>query len=200
MSRSLGTELQGGGTREQILAAARESLLHFGVRGTSIAGVARRAKVGRMTVYRHFPESGELMRELMTREFVALYERTVLRHRDGDARSRLVGGLTDAVKEMREHPLFRRIVETEPELLSPYLFERLGSSQKAALELIGQGVRDGQADGTIRAGDVSEIAFSTYLIAQSFALSAGTGTHLSQDGISEQLQIVLSGALRPPPD
>lgn len=185
------------GTREEILEAARASLLDFGVRGTSIAGVARRARVGRMTVYRHFPESGELMRELMTREFGALYERIAQRHAEGDARWRIVGALTDAVTEMRGNRLFRRIVAAEPELLVPYLVERVGASQKAALALVERGVRDGQADGSVREGDVEAIAFATYLIAQSFTLSAGTGGRLSARRINEQLPVVLDGALAP---
>ena len=199
MSQSLSTRAERD-TREQILDAARESLLDFGVKGTSIAGVARRAKVGRMTVYRHFPESGELMRELMTREFVALYEGIATRHSDGNARQRLVGALTDAVTEMRVHPLFERIVNAEPELLIPYLVDRVGSSQVVALNLIEQSVSEGQADGSIRAGDLRAIAFSTFLIAQSFALSAGTGARLPAARITEQLPTVLNGALAPPPD
>lgn len=183
-------------TREQILAAGRASLLDFGVRGTSVAQVARRAGVGRMTVYRHFTDSGGLMRELMTREFGELFERCAAEAQGAHARARVTEALTRAVTGIRAHPLFRRIVAAEPELLVPYLFERIGASQHVALDMITAAVREGQADGSIRPGDPRTLALAQLLVAQSFALSAGTGT-VPAGRLLDELRAIVDGALAP---
>ena len=183
-------------TREQILAAGRASLLDFGVRGTSVAQVARRARVGRMTVYRHFTDSGGLLRELMTREFGELFARCAGEARGPHARARLADGLVRAITQMRDHPLFSRIIAAEPELLLPYMFERIGASQRVALDVIADAVREGQSDGSIRAGDVRAIAFSLLLVAQSFAMSAATAQDLPEQRVIGELAQIVDGALR----
>ena len=57
---------------DQILDAARATVLDFGVSRTTVSEVARRAGLSRMTVYRRYPDGAALMRALMTREFGAL--------------------------------------------------------------------------------------------------------------------------------
>ena len=49
--------------------------------------------------------------------------------------------LTDdeLLRALRGHPLLTRILETEPEALVTYTFQRLGSSQRAALDLVARG-------------------------------------------------------------
>jgi AcrR family transcriptional regulator len=48
-------------TREHVLAAAGELLAEEGREGFSIDAVARRSGVARTTIYRHWPELGELL-------------------------------------------------------------------------------------------------------------------------------------------
>ena len=71
-------------------------------------------------------------------------------------RPRAVDGLVAGVAAFREHPLFRKIVEVDPELLLPYLLERRGASQDALLDLsrqaLGPGTRTGPSAATTRPG------------------------------------------------
>ena len=48
------------------------------------------------------------------------------------------------VRALRDHPLWRKIVEVDPELLLPYLMERRGSSHEVMLTLIEAAIVRGQ--------------------------------------------------------
>src|SRR6476619_4028320 len=57
-----------------LLDAARECVLDVGLRRTTLADVARRAGVSRMTVYRQYGDLPTIVNALLTCEFVALIE------------------------------------------------------------------------------------------------------------------------------
>ena len=56
------------------LDAARDSILDVGWSRTTLTGVARRAGVSRMTIYRKWPDMGTLLADLMTREWADLVQ------------------------------------------------------------------------------------------------------------------------------
>ena len=56
---------------------------------------------------------------------------------------------------------------------------------------------EGQADGSIRAGDARLLAFSVLLPTQSFLFSAGTAEEVEQDEVMAELATLLDAALRP---
>ena len=64
-----------------ILDAARECVLAFGVRRTSLSEVARRAQVSRPTVYRRWPDRTALVADLMTREWAGVFGAAEVRPR-----------------------------------------------------------------------------------------------------------------------
>jgi hypothetical protein len=81
--------------------------------------------------------------------------------------------------------------------LAPYVFERLGATQRAALALIVRGVLEGQDDGSIRVGNPEAIAAAALLTAQSFVFSAATVDTVALDELLKQLEIALEGLLAP---
>jgi len=87
---------------------------------------------------------------------------------------RLADGIASMVAALRGNELFLRIIEVDPELLHPYLFERIGRNQKWILELTEDYVRRGQADGSIRTGDAHTIAGALLLTTYGYVLSAHT--------------------------
>ncbi|MGW4404502.1 TetR/AcrR family transcriptional regulator [Nonomuraea sp. NPDC004702] len=139
---------------EGVLDAARACVLAYGVRRTTLTDVARRAGVSRMTIYRRWPDVRSLVADLMTREWVAVVSRLDL--------SDPVPAIVAGVRGLRGHPLWRKIVEADPELLLPYLLDRRGASHEAVLALLEPAV-----GGPARARAV-------LLVAQSFLLSAPT--------------------------
>ncbi|MCP2354379.1 AcrR family transcriptional regulator [Nonomuraea thailandensis] len=139
---------------EGVLDAARDCVLAYGVRRTTLTDVARRAGVSRMTIYRRWPDVRTLVADLMTREWVRVVEGLDL--------SDPVRAVVAGVRGLRGHPLWRKIVEADPELLVPYLLDRRGASHEAILAVLEPAV-----------GDPAR-ARAVLLVAQSFLLSAPT--------------------------
>lgn len=188
-------------TDAKVLDAARDCVLHVGVRRTTLTDVARRAGVSRMTVYRRWPDVRVLVGDLMTREWTALA--TGILHgqdREAGARDRVVEGSVAVSKQLRAHPLFRKVVDVDPELLLPYVLDRRGASQDVMLEVLEGVIREGQRDDTIRAGNVKALAASVLLTVQSFTLSAHTMADrrgCSQSALDRELRHLLEGYLTP---
>src|SRR3954471_24408600 len=101
----------------EVLDATRAAVLAVGVRRTTLTDVARRAGVGRMTLYRLVPDVTTLILAVMTREFAALIaesEQRVRRRRSG--RARAVAATVELVRRLPDAPLFRRVLDVDPEL------------------------------------------------------------------------------------
>ncbi|MFB9680147.1 TetR/AcrR family transcriptional regulator [Streptosporangium vulgare] len=151
---------------DRVLDAARAAVLAVGVRRTTLTDVARRAGLSRMTIYRHWPDVRTLVADLMTREWVRVADRFAT----GDP----VTSAVAVVGALRGHPLWRKIVEVDPELLLPYLLDRRGASHEAMLALVEAAIVRGQEEGTVRPGDPARLSRAVLLTAQSFLLSGPT--------------------------
>jgi AcrR family transcriptional regulator len=166
-----------GSDGDPVLDAARDCVLAVGVRRTTLADVARRAGVSRMTLYRRWPDLRTLVGDLMTREWIDVATRAIPEPAPGvGTRARIVDGLVAGVEAFRAHPLFRKIVDVDPELLLPYVLDRRGASQEALLALLGDALREGHADGSVRPGHTERQARALLLTVQSFTLSLRTMT------------------------
>ncbi|MFG3125595.1 TetR/AcrR family transcriptional regulator [Streptomyces sp. NPDC048208] len=162
---------------DTVLDAVRDCVLAVGVRRTTLADVARRAGVSRMTLYRRWPDLRSLVGDLMTREWLAVATRAMPAASDGShTRARIVTGLVAGVAEFRDHPLFHKIVDVDPELLLPYVLDRRGATQLALLALLSEALREGHADGSVRVTHPERQARAVLLVVQSFALSLRTMT------------------------
>lgn len=177
-----------------ILDAAKQCVLSVGMRRTTLAEIARRAEVSRPTVYRHWPDVRTLSADLLTRELVGL-----LPDDAGDgSREHGVDRIVRTVSAAREHPLFVKILETDPDLLITYVFDRLGASQHRILDLLTTAIRSGQANRTIRAGDPGELAAAVLLLVQSAVVSARIVSDvLPPERLDAQLRTMLDTYLRP---
>ncbi len=174
------------------LDAARACILDVGWRRTTLTEVARRAGVSRMTIYRSWPDMSTLMGDLMTREWAAVVMAS-------DPGSSITDQVVDTVRALRDNELFTRIVELDPELLLPYLLNRRGRSQDLILDLIEKAIRDGQADGSIRAGKPRVMARSLVLAAHGFVLSGHTmvDDDVSEEDLAAEARFIMSRVLAP---
>src|SRR3954469_20826315 len=110
----------GVGSRTAILDAAEACILAVGVRRTTLADVARRAGVSRMTVYRSFPDVGALLGGLMTERFGTLMADAAAKAATrSTARERLVASTVAQVRAISDEPLFRKVAEVDADLLLP---------------------------------------------------------------------------------
>jgi AcrR family transcriptional regulator len=160
---------------DALLDAARAGILAVGWRRTTLTDVARRAGVSRMTIYRRWPDMQTLLADLMTREWAVVVEDAALTEAASPLQ-RLAGGIAATVRHLRSNELFAKILEVDPELLLPYLLDRRGRTQDAILGLVEAVILEGQADGSVRAGDPRLLARSLMLAAHGFALSTQTMT------------------------
>lgn len=189
---------------ERLLDAAKACVLDVGFRRTTLTDVARRAGVSRMTLYRRYADVQQLVADLMTREFTDLLGTvTAGLPTGGTRRDLLVARATAAVAALWSNPLLARVLDVDPELLLPYLVDRVGATQRLVEPALLADVRAGQDDGSIRDGDPVVMTRSLYLVLQSFALSArpalsdlGPAPVASRRLLAE-LASVLHGALRP---
>jgi AcrR family transcriptional regulator len=197
---------------DTLLDAARACVLAVGLRRTTLTDVARRADVSRMTIYRRWPDMTALVGDLMTREWGALTRAAMDDAADDDAadsrrsdgggsrpaRGRFVAAIAAATRALRHHPVFRRIVELDPETLLPYLVDRRGRSQDQMLAMMAAAIAAGTADGSIRAGDPALLARGVLLATQGFVLSLPTMTDgFAEDDLDGQLRLLLDRYLAP---
>lgn len=188
-------------SREQVLDAVGDSVRAVGVRRTTMAEIARRAGLSRSTLYTHFADVDQATAALLTRELVHLLTASV-EDDEGtrSARERLVSRALRLAATVPDDPLIERILELDAQLLVPYLVQRLGSSQRAILDTVTDLVAAGQQDGSIRDGNPSAIAFSTFLVVQSFVISAriAEAEHGREAAVAE-LRLILERSLAPGP-
>jgi AcrR family transcriptional regulator len=183
---------------EGILAATRDNVLAVGVRRTTLTDVARRAGVSRMTLYRLVPDVTTLVLEVMTRDFGALLgaaEAEAVRRRSG--RARVVAATVEVVRRLPEEPLFRRVIDLDPELLLPYLTERVGATQQLAVEHIRRMLAEGVADGSVRRTDLDVLAVTLVTVAVPFVISAKLLDEVGRDAALNELGRMVDGWLRP---
>lgn len=197
------SESSGTPDNDPVLDAVRDCVLAVGVRRTTLTDVARRAGVSRMTLYRRWPDVRSLVGDLMTREWIDTATRAMRVSDPGtDAHALIVDGLVEGVAAFRGHPLFRKIIDVDPELLLPYVLDRRGASQDALLALLTDAVEAGHADGSVRAGHSRRQARALLLVAQSFTLSLRTMTdedddELTAEAFYEELRTILERTLTP---
>ncbi|MEU1199131.1 helix-turn-helix domain-containing protein [Streptomyces sp. NPDC005813] len=188
---------------DPVLDAVRDCVLAVGVRRTTLTDVARRAGVSRMTLYRRWPDVRSLVGDLMTREWIDVATEAMPRRRpDREMRGLIVDGLVTGVAAFRDHPLFRKIIDVDPELLLPYVLDRRGASQDALLGLLAEALREGHADGSVRQVPVTRQARSVLLVVQSFTLSLRTMTdeddpELTGTAFLDELRTLLERTLTP---
>src|SRR5690349_8190374 len=183
---------------EGVLEATRSSVLAVGVRRTTLTDVARRAGVSRMTLYRLVPDVTTLILEVMTQEFAALLtDAEAASARRRTARARIVTTTVEVARRLPDEPLFRRVVDVDPELLLPYLTDRVGSTQRLAAAHIRRMLAAGVADGSVRRADLDVLAMSMVLTVSAFVVSARLLDGVGRERALDELSVLLDGWLRP---
>ena len=178
---------------DRLLDAARACVLAVGVRRTTVTDVARRAGVSRMTLYRRFPDLEGILAALMTREFGRLVAAAAEQAAGATTRERVVAMVTHGSRALAEDPLFVRLLDVDPELLLPYVTQRLGGMQKMAVAASARALAD--RDGSVRTDAPPEVlAAALELIARGFVLASHG--ELGLDPWAE-LARAIDGYLRP---
>lgn len=185
-------------SEDPVLDAARATVLDFGVRRATLTEVARRAGLSRMTVYRRYTDGNELMRALMSREFGAVLLEAERRAAGmEDPLERVVTGVIGTMEMLMEHPLMRRILELEPEMLLPYLTERVGEFQRAGRRALTVWIAGAQERGAIRVGEPELLASTIELAGRGLVVSARMHAPEQRDRALQELERMIRAYLTP---
>jgi TetR/AcrR family transcriptional repressor of uid operon len=107
---------------DRVAAAALDEFAEHGIRRTSMEDIARRAGVSRMTVFRRFASKQRLVEVVIAREVHrGMQELDLLWEGAETLEDRLVAGFEFAGRYVRGHPLFDRLLRSEPDVLLPPL-------------------------------------------------------------------------------
>jgi AcrR family transcriptional regulator len=156
---------------ERILDAALAACAASGVRNLTMDDVARRARVGRMTVYRRFGDRDGLVEALTVHE-----TRRCLAALDAAAdpsqpiAEQVAEGLVTSLRMAAEHPLLSRLARVEGETV----LEALNAGVfAAAVAFLGERLRAAQRARALGDTDVEAAAELLVRVALSFVLVPG---------------------------
>ncbi|WP_026909880.1 TetR/AcrR family transcriptional regulator [Patulibacter minatonensis] len=113
----------GAATRERILDAALGCAEETGLRKLSMDAVARRAGIGRATLYTHYRGRRALMDAALQSELDVLFgEIRALAGVDETPEDLLVRLFAVAYRKLRDHRVLRAVLTLNPEWLLPYVW------------------------------------------------------------------------------
>lgn len=189
-----------GSAPPHILDAALALYLEFGLRRTTMDDVASRAGVGRMTLYRQYPEKNALFQAVVLRECARSAQRVekTLRKTE-DPAQRFIEAFAQVVHGARHHPLIQRLMETEPQWLLPSLSVKADIIIAQGRPLVATYLRQEQARGLSINMDVDFLAELLLRLLQSLVLTPGgliapqSLTELRQVAQQHLLPLVMAG-------
>lgn len=145
----------GDDTHTRILDAAYALFLTFGLRRTTIEDIAKRAGIGRPTLYRRFGDKDAVMQAVIMRESQRLTAAVWQQVQDiRDPAQMLARAFVVATRTVATHPLTQRLLQTEPEFILPHMTLKAGPFIDIGHVLIGPAVKKLQADGLISSIDI----------------------------------------------
>lgn len=172
LARALSETPPSDALSEQILDAAREQFMTFGLRRSTVDDVAKRARVSRVTVYRRIGNKDSLISACLLRE----YRRFVVEVDDAVAalpttEDRLVEGFAAVLGHIREHPLVGGLLRLEPETMLPFLTLESGPAFLAIRDYLADRLRHARRAEGRPVSDPAPVAELMVRITVSFLLN-----------------------------
>lgn len=157
---------------ERILDAALELAAASGVQSLTMGAVAERAGVGRMTVYRRFGGKVAMLTALGAREARrCIAKLDAASSPEAPMIEQVALGFVVSIRLTREHPLLRRLVQFEPEMVLASLTKDGGSLFAVVRTYAAERMAEAQRAGVLsEAVNVQEASELLVRLAVSFAL------------------------------
>ncbi len=175
-------------TSNRILDAALALSAASGLRNLTMDDVARRARVGRMTVYRRFASKPALVDALTVREARRCLARIAAAIDPAEpADERLAALFTTTLAVIREHPMLERLARLEPEALLSELTRDDSAAFRLVREFLVGLVRQGQAAGEVAEGDPEVLAELALRLGASFVLIPDSVLPLDDEAATREL-------------
>lgn len=164
-------EEEGDALAERILDATLVQVAAVGVRRTTVDDVARRAGVGRITVFRRFGSKDRLFDALAVREarrFFAAIEAAT--HGVDDPVEQMVASFVTGMRLARGHPLLDRLARIEPETVLAALAHDRPPVMSLAREFVARPLRAAVRRGELEVIHVDQVSEVLLRLAVSFLL------------------------------
>jgi AcrR family transcriptional regulator len=192
---------KGALTRQAVLRAAIARFGRDGFRTTSVADIARDARVGGTAAYAYFPNKEALFLAAVDEDAAAVIEEGLATVFDAEVPANVQRWhdalIVTLVGSLEHHPLARRLLAgLEPEVTVRVLdMPALNELRKAVTELL----RVGQADGTVRR-DIEPSAVAGGIVALMLAVLMAVTQLGSQAAVaySHEVAAVFEAALTAP--
>ena len=187
---------------DRVAAAALDEFAEHGIRRTSMEDVARRAGVSRMTVFRRFASKQRLVEVVIAREVHrGMQELDLLWEGAETLEDRLVAGFEFAGRYVSGHPLFDRLLRSEPEVLLPPLTLDGGPVLELYRSLIANRLQAEVNAGRAATSDIDGVAEVIARLAISLLLTRdGTITLEDPHSVRRLVNLTLLPMLRPHPE
>ena len=187
---------------DRVAAAALDEFAEHGIRRTSMEDVARRAGVSRMTIFRRFTSKQGLVEVVIAREVRrGMQELDLLWESAETLEDRLVAGFEFAGRYVCGHPLFDRLLRSEPEVLLPPLTLDGGPVLKLYRSLITHRLQAEVNAGRAASTDIEGVAEVIARLAISLLLTRdGTITLDDPHSVRRLVNLTLLPMLRPHSD
>jgi AcrR family transcriptional regulator len=145
--------------REDLLAAAARRFVAVGIRKTTMEDVAREARAGKATLYRHFANKDAVIDALLEREAARLDRRLRAAAADRhDATGRIEAAFVVGVRFLVEHPVMTKGRDEEPGILLPRITANGGPLVRKGMELFTALIDEGIEAGELRRVDPAAAA------------------------------------------
>ena len=139
--------------REDLLSAAARRFVAVGLRKTTMEDVAREARAGKATLYRHFANKDAVIDALLAREAARLERRLqAAADEQVDAGGRIEAAFVAGVSFFVEHPVLTKGRDEEPGILLPRITADGGPLVVKGLDLFERLIAEG-----VRAGELREV-------------------------------------------
>jgi TetR/AcrR family transcriptional regulator, repressor for uid operon len=184
---------------DRVATAALDEFAEHGIRRTSMEDIARRAGVSRMTVFRRFASKQRLVEVVIAREVHrGMQELDLLWEGAETLEDRLVAGFEFAGRYVRGHPLFDRLLRSEPDVLLPPLTLDGGPVLKLYRSLIANRLQAEVNAGRAATTDIDGVAEVMARLAISLLLTRdGTITLDDPHSVRRLIKLTLLPMLQP---
>ena len=159
-------------TNQRILDSARSLYIEYGLRRTTMEDVAKRAGMGRATLYRRFSEKDQLFKAVIFRELQR--HLVIIENAIKDASSALEALLEAFVQFcglVNRNEVLQRLLKTEPDHVLPYLTTDFSLIMSFSRHYLAAQIERAQKIGHIRAGDAQVMSEMLLRLTQSLMLS-----------------------------
>jgi AcrR family transcriptional regulator len=175
-----------GDQDQSVLSAALQAFLDFGIKRTSMVEVARRGGLSLATLYRRFSSKSDLIQAVglaQTRDFIEGVDAAVQQQieRDAGAEDQIVELFVAFLAGLRGNRLLDRLLNTEPEIVLPYLTTRGAPVIELGRDYVAEFITRLQGEGKLPEYDPLPLAEMIARTALSLALTPQTVIPLDDD-------------------